>query len=75
VIGPGNGAVGAPEVLFDRPKILLKVWVVKEPRRGREADSLGGLLFSLLLAMLVVVNGLILSNRAFDTTQLILSKS
>ncbi len=41
VIGPGKGAVGAPDVLLDRPKMLLKVWVVKEPRRGF-ADSFGG---------------------------------
>ena len=31
-IGPGNGPVGPP-VLLDRPKMELKVWVVKEPRR------------------------------------------
>jgi hypothetical protein len=43
VIGPGKGAVGPPDVLLDRPKMLLKVWVVKEPRRGL-AGSLGGLL-------------------------------
>jgi hypothetical protein len=43
VIGPGKGAVGAPDELLDRPKMLLKVWVVNEPRRGF-ADSLGGLL-------------------------------
>lgn len=46
VIGPGNGAVGAPDVVLDRPKMLLKVWVVKEPRRARvEVSELG---FSLL---------------------------
>ena len=43
VIGPGKGAVGAPDELLDRAKMLLKVWVVNEPRRGF-ADSLGGLL-------------------------------
>lgn len=39
VIGPagGNGAVGLVEVLFDRPKMLLKVCVVKEPLRARVA--------------------------------------
>ena len=31
-MGPGNGPVGPP-VLLDRPKMELKVWVVKEPRR------------------------------------------
>jgi len=46
VIGVGNGAVGAPEVLLDLPNMLLKVWVVKEPRRARVGGSLG--LFSLL---------------------------
>lgn len=49
VIGPGNGAVGPPAVLFDRAKIELKVWVVKEPRRARPADSADSEeLFSLL---------------------------
>jgi len=43
VIGPGKGAVGAPDELLDRAKMLLKVWVVNEPRRGF-ADSLAGLL-------------------------------
>jgi hypothetical protein len=42
----------AAEVLLDRAKMLLKVWVVKEPRRGRVEESDG--LVSLLLAMLVV---------------------
>lgn len=52
VTGPalGNGAVGLPAMLFDRPKMLLKVWVVKEPRRARVAGSVG--MLSLLLAML-----------------------
>jgi hypothetical protein len=53
VIGPGNGAVGAPDVLLDRPKMLLNVWEVKEPRRGLDADSLGGLL-SLLPDMVML---------------------
>ena len=44
VMGPGKGPVGAPDVLLERPKMLLKVCVVKEPRRGLWADSLGGLL-------------------------------
>jgi len=35
VMGPGKGAVGPPDVLFDRPNMLLKVWLVKEPRRAR----------------------------------------
>lgn len=43
-IGPGKGAVGPP-VLLDRPKMELKVWVVKEPRRFWVAE--GGV-FSLL---------------------------
>jgi len=47
VIGPGNGAVGPPEVLLDRPKILVKVWVVKEPRRLRVATSFGGVVLPL----------------------------
>jgi hypothetical protein len=47
VIGPGNGAVGPPEVLLDRPKMLLKVWVVKEPRRLRVGASLGGVVLPL----------------------------
>jgi len=51
VIGPGKGAVGAPDVLFDRPKMLLKVWVVKEPRRGRGEES--GEVFSLLDMLMV----------------------
>jgi hypothetical protein len=50
VIGPGKGAVGAPDVLLDRPKILVKVWVVKEPRRGF-GDSFGEL-FSVLADMM-----------------------
>lgn len=33
VIGPGNGADGPPVVLFERPKMELKAWVVTEPRR------------------------------------------
>jgi hypothetical protein len=49
VIGPGNGEVGPPDVLLDRPKMLLKVWVVKEPRRAWV--SVGGVL-SLLLDIL-----------------------
>lgn len=53
VIGPGNGAVGAPDVLLDRPKMLLNVWEVKEPRRGLDADSSGGLL-SLLADMVTL---------------------
>lgn len=44
VMGPGKGAVGAPVVLLDRPKMLLNVWEVKEPRRGLAGVSLGGLL-------------------------------
>jgi hypothetical protein len=44
VIGPGKGAVGAPDVLLDRPKMLLNVWEVNEPRRGLDEGSLGGLL-------------------------------
>lgn len=44
VIGPGKGAVGVPDVLLDRPKMLLNVWEVKEPRRGLDEGSLGGLL-------------------------------
>jgi hypothetical protein len=50
VIGPGKGAVGAPDVLLDRPKMLVKVWVVKEPRRGF-GDSFGEL-FSVLADMM-----------------------
>lgn len=55
VIGPGNGAVGAPDVLFDRPKMLLKVWVVKEPRRARVEGSDGELLslFDMLMVGMV----------------------
>lgn len=45
-----NGAVGPPEVLLERPKMLLKVCVVKDPRRLRAAGSEG--LLS-LLAMLM----------------------
>jgi len=44
VMGPGKGAVGAPDVLLDRPKMLLKVWEVKEPLRVLADESLGGLL-------------------------------
>lgn len=55
VIGPGNGAVGPPEVLLDRPKMLLKVWVVKEPRRLRVAESVGGVVLPLLDIMKVVL--------------------
>jgi hypothetical protein len=44
VIGPGNGAVGAPDVLLERPKMLLNVCDVNEPRRGLGEESLGGLL-------------------------------
>jgi len=44
VMGPGKGAIGAPDVLLDRPKMLLNVWEVKETRRGLDEDSLGGLL-------------------------------
>lgn len=47
VMGPGNGAVGPPEVLLDRPKILLKVWVVKEPRLLRVGASVGGVVLPL----------------------------
>ena len=50
VMGPGKGAVGAPDVLLDRPKMLVKVWVVKEPRRGF-GDSFGE--FSLLADMMI----------------------
>lgn len=47
VMGPGNGAVGAAEVLLDLPpKILLKVCWVTELRRCRL--SMGGLPRSLL---------------------------
>jgi hypothetical protein len=46
-IGPGNGPVGPP-VLLDRPKMELKVWVVKEPRRFW--GPVGGV-FSLLADM------------------------
>jgi len=31
--------IGPPEVLLDRPKMLLKVWVVKEPRRARGSEE------------------------------------
>lgn len=41
VIGRGKGAVGAPEVLLERPNILLNVCVVKEPRRALPEMSLG----------------------------------
>ena len=51
VIGPGNGAVGAPVVLLDLPNRLVKVWEVIELRRGL-LPSAGGLLRSLLVAML-----------------------
>ena len=34
-MGPGNGLVGAPEVLLERLNKLLKVTEVKEPRRAR----------------------------------------
>jgi hypothetical protein len=44
VIGPGKGAVGAPDVLLERPKMLLNVWLVKLPRRGLGGESVGGLL-------------------------------
>jgi hypothetical protein len=44
VMGPGKGAVGAPEVLLERPKMLLNVWLVKLPRRGLGGESVGGLL-------------------------------
>jgi hypothetical protein len=63
VIGPGKGAVGAPDVLFDRPKMLLKVWVVKEPRRARGEES--GEVFSLLDMLMV---GMYDAGRAFDIT-------
>jgi hypothetical protein len=46
-MGPGNGAVGAAEVLLDLPpKMLLKVCWVTELRRC--LPSMGGLLRSLL---------------------------
>jgi len=46
-MGPGKGAVGAPEVLLDlAPNMLLKVCWVTELRRCR--PSMGGLLRSLL---------------------------
>ncbi len=55
MIGPGKGGVG-PDVLLDRatppPKMLLKVWDVKDPRRAREEGSLGGVVSLLLLDML-----------------------
>jgi hypothetical protein len=41
VMGRGKGPVGAPDVLLERPNMLLKVCVVKEPRRGRPETSLG----------------------------------
>ena len=47
VIGPGNGEVG-PDVLLDRPKMLLKVWVVKEPRRARMSVGVLSLLLDIL---------------------------
>lgn len=42
-MGPGNGAVGAPDVLLERLKMLLKVCWVKDPRRGRAEPSEEGL--------------------------------
>lgn len=58
MIGPGNGAVGAPVVLFDLPNMLLNVWEVKEPRRLRLEPSLGGVVEVLSLDILTVVAGL-----------------
>lgn len=52
--GPGK----ALEVLLERPKMLLKVWVVKEPRRGRAEES-EGMLLSLLLVMVGWLVGMI----------------
>lgn len=54
VMGPGNGAVGPPEVLLDRPKMLLKVWLVNEPRRLWVAASLGGVVLPLADMLKVV---------------------
>jgi hypothetical protein len=50
-MGPGKGAVGAPEELLERPKMELKVVEVNELRRGRESggESVGEL-FSLDMA-------------------------
>lgn len=42
IIGPGKGAGGAPEVLFDLPNMLPKVCEVNEPRRLRAEGSVGG---------------------------------
>ena len=61
------GPLGPPDVLFDRPKMLLKVWVVKEPRRALVAASGEGL--SLLLAMLADWFGW--GSRAFEITAVI----
>ena len=47
----GKGAVGPPEMLLDRPKRLVRVWVVMEPRRGRLRPSVGGLFSWLPLDM------------------------
>jgi hypothetical protein len=63
VMGPGNGAVGAPEVLFDRPNMLLKVWEVKEPRRGPAEASLGGLLLPLVLVDIAKVGWLVIGRE------------
>jgi len=56
MIGPGKGAVGVPTEPFDRAKMELKVWVVKEPRRARPVVS-DVLLFSLLDMLAVKVVG------------------
>lgn len=58
MIGPGNGAGGAPAVLFDLPNMLLNVWEVKEPRRLRLEASLGGVVEVLSLDIVMVGVGL-----------------
>jgi hypothetical protein len=64
VMGPGKGPGGPPVALglLVRPKIELKVCVVKEPRRARSAE-----LFSLLLDMVTAKEGRV-SVTAFDIT-------
>jgi hypothetical protein len=67
VMGPGRGAVGAPDVLLDLPpKMLLKVCWVTELRRCRGGPSMGGLLRS-LLDMVEVGFALVDISSSFDT--------
>ncbi len=40
-MGPTNGVAGLPVTLLERPKMLLKVCVVNEPRRAPGAEEEG----------------------------------